>query len=183
MHRLTSILVLTLLVIAACSPTPVATPSADAPVQTPSDALPSATPPTEEPPTPAITPVQDGTPVPSDAGPTGSLVVRQSSVKDLPGVFTEGAMAFVEVYDAGGALVANAANGDYLESLELLSADLPPGRYELRSYVRPCSGACPGMDPPTDECRVEVSIQPGQAVAVRIVRSVGVPCRAEVAPQ
>ena len=96
-------------------------------VPTPADASPSAT----APETPAITPVQDGTPVPSDAGPTGSLVVRQSSVEDLPGVFTEGALAFVEVYDAGGGVVANASNGDYLGSLELLRTDLPPGRYEL----------------------------------------------------
>ena len=180
-RRLATLGTLALLVAAACSPAPVVSPSVDAPVATPTAELPSSTS-TPEPSGPAVTPVQDGTPVPSDAGPTGQLVVTQTSVADLPGVFTEGAVAFVEVYDAAGTLVANARNGDYLGAIELLRTDLPAGRYELRTYVRPCSAACPGMDPPTDECRLEVVIEPDGEVTAQVVRSVGVPCRVGIAP-
>lgn len=178
MHRPLAMLVgIGLIAVVACSPAIVSTPSAQAP-----SASATQVPATPAPATPALTPVQDGTPVPSGAGPTGTLIVGQSSVADLPGVYTEGATGFVEVYDAAGTLVANGTNGDYLGAIELLRSDLPPGKYELRSYVRPCSGAGPCTDPPTDECRLDVAIEPGTEVLVRIVRSVGVPCRAAIAP-
>jgi hypothetical protein len=38
------------------------------------------------------------------------------------------------------------------------------------------------MDPPTDECRLEVVIEPEGDVTAKVVRSVGVPCRAGIAP-
>src|SRR5262245_61540085 len=104
MHRTLVAVASLALVIAACAPVAVSTSSPEAPSATPATTTapePTSTPTaTPEPSGPEITPVQDGTPVPSDAGPVGQLVVTQSSVKDLPGVFTEGAIAYVEVYDA-----------------------------------------------------------------------------------
>lgn len=108
-------------------------------------------------------------------------MIRQRSAGS--GLYTEGAVAFVEIRDTGGALVDELQTPDYLSAAELLRLQLAPGRYEVRSCVRPCEAACPAMDTPTDACTISLAVEPAKTVAVMIERRVGAPCIAStVAP-
>jgi hypothetical protein len=113
---------------------------------------------------------------------TGGLIVSQRPAAGISGVYIEGAIAFVELRDADGAVIGTYQHASYLSELELMRADLAPGAYELRSYVRSCSGNCSVLDPPTDECTAEVSIDAGAVVEVLIVRDVGQPCSVVTGP-
>ena len=95
-------------------------------------------------------------------------------------LYIEGAQAFVELSTLDGVLVAAADTPRYVDELELLEESLPPGEYLLVSYVRPCEGACPRMDPPTDQCQAQFFTQPGAATVLTIRRTVGRPCTIEV---
>lgn len=110
----------------------------------------------------------------TDANSMGELVVSQTKVGD--GFYIEGAVAFIEVRDEEGSIVAQTQTNDYHLSLVVLRAVLPSGAYTLTSYLRPCAAACPHMDPPTDACVADVAITSDTAVAVLIERRIGQPC-------
>lgn len=120
------------------------------------------------------------TPGPVETLQSGQLAVRQRKVDS--GLYTEGAIAFVEVRDDAGSVVTRAETADYHRDLELLRTTLPAGAYSLRTYVRPCEAACPAMDAPTDECRLELTIAGGGIVGVLIERRIGRCAASIVAP-
>lgn len=155
MRRLLAILTFGLAV--ACAPTP----------PTPSPSVSSE---------PSTSPSSSASPTAEAA--TGILVVRQR--KTDSGLYTEGAVAFLEIRDEAGQLVNATETPNYHLDAELLRADLPPGRYTIGSHVRPCEAACPAMDPPTDGCSLELAIEPGATVHVLVERRVAQPCAASV---
>jgi len=125
-------------------------------------------------------PSANASPSPVDALQSGQLVVRQRKVDS--GLYTEGAVAYLEIRDGAGIVVAEVETADYHKDLELLRTPLPAGVYSLRTYVRPCEAACPAMDAPTDECRLELTITDRDTVDVLIERRIGRCAASVVAP-
>jgi hypothetical protein len=110
--------------------------------------------------------------------PTGAqLVVYQERVEPLSAIYTEGAIAYLEVRDADGDVAYAARTGQYLQNQALGSAELDPGTYEIRSYIQSCSGTCDLLDPPSDACAMQLVVEPGQTHEVVIQRDVGKPCQ------
>jgi hypothetical protein len=107
--------------------------------------------PSSPPPPPAPTVQQPPMPRPGRA----TLSVSQSGRG--PG-YVEGAVSFFRVEQSG----------KVIEELRLDRGPtvftLPPGNYELRSFVRPCTGDCSRLDPPRDSCTA-----PFTAVAAQIL--------------
>ena len=54
---------------------------------------------------------------------------------------------------------------------------LPPGRYVVVSFQRPCDGNCALLDPPTDRCARRVRILSGGLTEVRVTVRPGRGCR------
>jgi hypothetical protein len=125
------------------------------------------------------------TPPPAPGGNrTATLIVSKSGMG--PG-YTEGKLTFFRVLN--GVREERRLGGEWCHSDRLsptsratgicqlkqpqnfdsLPFELPPGRYEARSYVRPCNGGCPMMGQPTDECSHPVTLQEGETVYVERV--------------
>jgi hypothetical protein len=59
---------------------------------------------------------------------------------------------------------------------------VPPGRYVLRSYARPCDANCSRLDRPTDGCATKILLRAGTTTRVRVVAHPTSPCRLRVVP-
>jgi hypothetical protein len=81
--------------------------------------------------------------------------------------FTEGSVSFVEVRDGTGEPVAKARS-----RLDRISFRHPlaPGRYDVRTYRRPCDGSCRALDPPRDLCEFDVDMTGDGANRLIVVR-------------
>jgi hypothetical protein len=102
------------------------------------------------------------------------------------GRYIEGALSYVRVEDARGhTIVAKQLDeGDLLDDVTLVSTarlHIEPGTYRLITYQRPCSGNCTILDPPTDRCAREITLDAGRAVAVTITARPGERCTIELA--
>ena len=134
------------LLVAACSPVP--------PV--PSNTAPA---------TQTATASQSSVPSPAAA----TLIVTQAFIGE--GFYTEGAHAYVELWDSTGVLVGHAETIDYRIEEELARFTVDAGRFDLRSHVRSCNSACPALDPPTAACAASIELQPGFLVTILIERT------------
>jgi D-alanyl-D-alanine dipeptidase len=96
----------------------------------------------------------------------GTLDLRQS-VDGSSGLYTEGAVSYVRVRGRSGAVVVRRRVHRPRFRMQRL---LPPGRYRVISYQRPCDGNCGLLDPPTDRCAQPVRVFSGglTEVAVRV---------------
>jgi zinc D-Ala-D-Ala dipeptidase len=105
-------------------------------------------------------------PAGADAAP-GTLDFRQTFPKAAP-LYDEGTVSFVRVRAASGALVVR-RRVQHRPRFRM-RRKLPPGRYRVISYQRPCAGSCVILDPPTDRCARPVRILSGglTEVAVRV---------------
>jgi hypothetical protein len=81
--------------------------------------------------------------------------------------FTEGSISFVEVRGGTGELVAKARS-----RLDRVSFRHPlaPGRYDVRTYLRPCDGSCRALDPPRDLCEFVADMTGDGANRLIVVR-------------
>jgi D-alanyl-D-alanine dipeptidase len=102
-------------------------------------------------------------PAGADAAP-GTLDFRES-LDASRGVYIEGSIAFVRVRDASGDLVVRRRTA---RAPFRMLRKLPPGRYRVISYQRPCDGNCSLLDPPTDRCARRVRILSGGLTRVRV---------------
>ncbi|HEX5895180.1 MAG TPA: serine hydrolase, partial [Thermoleophilaceae bacterium] len=105
-------------------------------------------------------------PAGADAAP-GTLDFRQAFPKGAP-LYEEGTVSFVRVRTASGALAVR-RRVQHRPRFRM-RRKLPPGRYRVVSYQRPCAGDCDLLDPPTDRCARPVRILSGglTEVAVRV---------------
>lgn len=88
-------------------------------------------------------------------------------------IFTEGALAFIEVRDPFGRVVGRDRSK---QARVVLPLQLAPGDYEVRTYLRPCDGSCSALDPARDQCRVPVEIPADDSprfVSIEVVAVVG----------
>jgi zinc D-Ala-D-Ala dipeptidase len=100
----------------------------------------------------------------ADAAP-GTLDFRQALPKGAP-LYHEGAVSFVRVRGAGGALAVR-RRVKHAPRFRM-RRQLPPGRYRVISYQRPCAGDCEQLDPPTDRCARRVRILSGGLTEVAV---------------
>jgi hypothetical protein len=89
------------------------------------------------------------------------------------GVYTEGSISFVRVRDARGAVVVRRRTA---RPRFRMRRKLPPGRYRVVSYQRPCAGNCTLLDPPVDRCARRVRVLSGGRTEVRVTARPGRPC-------
>jgi len=114
-------------------------------------------------------------PAGADAAP-GRLDFRQAFPKGPP-PYEEGTVSFVRVRGTRGALAVR-RRVQHRPRFRM-RRQLPPGRYRVISYQRPCDGNCELLDPPTDRCargirilsggltEVAVSVRPGRGCRMR----------------
>jgi hypothetical protein len=104
-------------------------------------------------------------PAAAEAAP-GTLDLRESLDRSR-GTYVEGSVAYVRVRGSDGALVVARR---VRKPRFRMRRRLPPGRYRVISYQRPCDGNCGLLDPPTDRCARRVRILSGglTEVAVRV---------------
>ena len=85
------------------------------------------------------------------------------------GVFFEGALAFAEVRKQGSKRV-------------VMSSELPArstlrrGRYQLRSWLRSCSGNCGELDRPSNKCRAPIIVPGARTLRVVVHTRADQPC-------
>jgi zinc D-Ala-D-Ala dipeptidase len=102
-------------------------------------------------------------PAAAEASP-GTLDFQQSSARRP--VYIEGAVSFVRVRDAAGDTVVR-RRVRHRPRFRMVRR-LPPGRYKVVSYQRPCAGNCSVLDPPTERCARRIRILSGGLTAVSV---------------
>jgi D-alanyl-D-alanine dipeptidase len=110
-------------------------------------------------------------PAAADGAP-GTLDYRQR-LDSSRGVYVEGSISFVRVRDASGDLVVRRRTS---RPRFRMRRKLPPGRYRVISYQRPCDGNCGLLDPPADRCARRVRVLSGGLTEVRVVERPGRRC-------
>ncbi len=98
------------------------------------------------------------------AGAPGTLDYRQR-LDASRGVYIEGSISFVRVRAADGEVVVRRRTA---KARFRMVRKLPPGRYRVVSYQRPCDGNCGFLDPPTDRCARRVRVLSGGLTDVRV---------------
>jgi D-alanyl-D-alanine dipeptidase len=111
-------------------------------------------------------------PAAAEASP-GTLDFHQSSARRP--LYTEGAVSFVRVRDAGGDTVVR-RRVRHRPRFRMVRR-LPRGRYKVVSYQRPCDGTCSLLDPPTDRCARRIRILSGGLTTVSVRVRAGRGCR------
>jgi D-alanyl-D-alanine dipeptidase len=106
--------------------------------------------------------------------PLGELDFRRV----MSGAYIEGSVSFLRVRDARGTLVVDESSGPRLRWR--VRRRLPPGRYRLTSFERPCDGNCSLLDPPTDRCSRRIAIIAHGRTGVRATVRPGRGCRLQV---
>ena len=106
--------------------------------------------------------------------PRGELDFRRV----LTGAYIEGSVSFLRVRDARGELVVDESAARRLRWR--VGRRLPPGRYRLTSFERPCDGNCSLLDPPTERCSRRIKIIAHGRTGVRATVRPGRGCRLRV---
>jgi D-alanyl-D-alanine dipeptidase len=100
---------------------------------------------------------------PAAEGAPGTLDFRQAFAGRA--VYTEGSVSYVRVRRERGELVAR--RGVQHRARFRMRRRLPPGRYVVISFQRPCAGNCSVLDPPVDRCARRVRVLSGGLTEVR----------------
>jgi hypothetical protein len=95
--------------------------------------------------------------------PGGGSALRVKHVVDGPPVYIEGSIWHVRVVGSEGNAVLDRKLAD-----DSVSVSLEPGRYKLQREELPCDGNCSNLDPGTDGCSAEVTVEPGQELAATV---------------
>jgi D-alanyl-D-alanine dipeptidase len=98
------------------------------------------------------------------AGAPGTLDYRHK-LDSSRGVYIEGSITFVRVRAANGDVVVRRRTS---KPRFRMVRKLPPGRYRVVSYERPCNGNCSFLDPPRDRCARRVRVLSGGLTDVRV---------------
>ncbi|HEY1273684.1 MAG TPA: M15 family metallopeptidase [Thermoleophilaceae bacterium] len=114
--------------------------------------------------------------VPAQAAP-GTLTVRQML---RGGLYIEGSYSYMRLRNARGRVVVER---EFRGAPVRLRRRLPPGRYRLRSWQRPCDGNCSLLDPPTDVCSRRLRVLSGGRTVVKITVRPGRGCRMAIRAQ
>ena len=87
------------------------------------------------------------------------------------GLYMEGSVWHVRVVDDSGDAVL-----DRQLMEDRVTVGLGAGRYRLESEELPCDGNCSHLDPATDSCSTELSVEPGKRLAATVTLKPGKGC-------
>ena len=95
--------------------------------------------------------------------------------------YTEGSFFFLRVRTSAGELILERSyTANELEFV--MRESLAPGRYSILTYERPCEAVCPepgqtrALDPPTNRCRISLTVKSGEKYRLRVTTGPGVEC-------
>jgi hypothetical protein len=128
-----------------------------------------ADPPTRSPVPPSGTTTEPA----ASASPDDGVLAVNLRVRYEGSLYTEGAIAFIEVRDSSGDIVASVRSK---RARLFFRRPLVPGNYDVRTYLRPCVGSCAALDAPRDQCRSPVEMLAdgsNRLVKFRVVAVVG----------
>ena len=80
--------------------------------------------------------------------------------------YIEGQTSYVVVRDATGKVVLRRSFFEFDTPGAVVDRQLPPGRYEVVSYQRPCDGNCGYLDPPVDRCTRRITLTAGDDISL-----------------
>jgi hypothetical protein len=109
--------------------------------------------------------------------PRGSyrLVVYETNL-GREAVYTEGFQSYLAVTaGAGGSTTVTVPR----TAGPAFTKRLAPGRYIIKSWLRPCDGNCGTLDDSTDRCQLAVSLGPDQPTDYIVLLTPGHGCRVE----
>jgi hypothetical protein len=112
---------------------------------------------------------------PADHG--GRLVVREARAAEP--LYIEGSIGYLRIVDADTGTVIRkgrartAAPGT---TRRIFRRVLPPGRYRIVSYQRPCDGNCDYLDGPTERCTTVLTIRDAHPARVTFEVTPGAGC-------
>ncbi|MFQ5522764.1 MAG: hypothetical protein ACE5F5_04205 [Acidimicrobiia bacterium] len=99
------------------------------------------------------------------------------------GIYTEGAFAHLEIFRYfDGGFPAEIAVLDLMSPDRgiMWEGEVRVGRYEIRSFQRPCPGSCSmAVEPPQDGCAVGLMVGSAPEAVVTITNQPGLPCQIE----
>ena len=111
--------------------------------------------------------------MPAAAGAAPGTLDYRQKLDSSRGVYVEGSISYVRVRDASGDTVVRRRTA---AARFRMVRKLPPGRYRVVSYQRPCDGNCGFLDPPVDRCSRRVRIRSGGLTSVRVTLRPGRGC-------
>ncbi len=113
--------------------------------------------------------------MPAAAGAAPGTLDYRQKLDSSRGVYVEGSISFVRVRvrDASGDTVVRRRTA---AARFRMVRKLPPGRYRVISYQRPCDGNCGFLDPPADRCARRVRVRSGGLTSVRVTVRPGRGC-------
>jgi D-alanyl-D-alanine dipeptidase len=111
--------------------------------------------------------------MPAAAGAAPGTLDYRQKLDSSRGVYVEGSISFVRVRDSSGDTVVRRRTA---AARFRMVRKLPPGRYRVVSYQRPCDGNCGFLDPPADRCARRVRILSGGRTSVRVTVRPGRGC-------
>ena len=95
--------------------------------------------------------------------------------------YTEGSFFFLRVRTRAGELILERSyTANELEFV--MRESLAPDRYSIVTYERPCEAVCPepghtsALDPPTNRCRISLTVKSGEKYRLRVTTGPGVEC-------
>jgi hypothetical protein len=115
---------------------------------------------------------------PETTTPPGSDLARlRISQRQTSCCYTEGQVSFLIVRDEDGKKVAKRAFSIHDPNKPVIDLRVPPGRYVVTSYQRPCDATCGYLDPPTDRCTTQITIGSGDDIDVTMKFAPGMGCQ------
>jgi hypothetical protein len=90
--------------------------------------------------------------------------------------YIEGQISYVLVKDRDGKVVVSRHFMTSKPGQPVIDVQLPPGRYVVASYHRPCDGNCGYLDPPTDRCSTRITVAAGDDVELMVKFAPGRGC-------
>jgi hypothetical protein len=123
---------------------------------------------------------------PADLGPPpairgAELVVREARAAQP--LYIEGSFGYLRIVRLDRGIVVRkgrARTADPGHTRTLLRRFLPPARYRITAYQRPCDGNCGYLDGPTERCDVTVAVRDGRPRSVTLEVTPGAGCTARV---
>jgi len=123
---------------------------------------------------------------PAEPGPRpaihgAELLVRETRAAQP--LYIEGSFGYLRIVRLDGGVVVRkgrAKVADPGDTRTLFRRFLPPGRYRVSAYQRPCDGNCGYLDGPTERCDATIELRNGRARAVTLEVTPGAGCAPRV---
>ena len=94
--------------------------------------------------------------------------------------YPDGAVSSAVITDADGDVVFQESASTGPLARHLLTVELAPGRYTVRSSQRACRSTCTDLAPPTDECEAPFEVAAGDQVTIIVFLTPGSGCTVTV---